>query len=92
MLYFKQINTVATAISYKNRFLINKRSCKHQFIGLTLNKGYKLNKLKMINKIYLNFLYFFHNLNTKHFTNLHYNNIDMGEFINLYNSFYLFKN
>jgi hypothetical protein len=94
MLYFKKIESVASAVHYKNRFLINKRSCKNQLLGLLENDGKKINKLKLVNKIYLDFLREFHLLKTANNLYSYYKSIkiDFGEFINLYNLFYLFKN
>ena len=93
MLYFKKLKRGNTTISYKNRFLFTKRSSKFQFIGLLLHKGNKLVVLKKINEVYLNFLYKYHGLNIKpdfdnYFKDI---NINMEEFINLYNAFLLFK-
>jgi hypothetical protein len=92
-LFFKKIEYVSSAIAYKNRFLLGKRSSKFQFIGLFLNKGYKIRTLKLINTVYLSFLHKYHGLTvidafSKYIT---IDNNEMGEFINLYNSFTLFK-
>ena len=94
VLYFKKIKTISSAVSYKNRFLIYKRSSKFQFVGLFINKGLKLQILKLVNKIYLNFLYKFHNLNFDNYylNNFEKINLSYGEYINLYNAFSLFKN
>ena len=93
MLYFKKIKNIGSAVSYKNRFLIFKRSARAQFIGLFLNKGCKLTTLKIINNTYLLFLHNFHQLNISNEFLQYFNTsgLDMGEFINLYNSFYLFR-
>ena len=63
-----------------------------QFIGLFLNKGFRIRALKILNVVYLQFLYNFHKLDVRKvfFDFFNTTNLDMGEFINLYNAFPLF--
>ena len=93
MLHFKKLKSISAAVSYKNRFLIYKRSSKLQFIGLFVNKGNKLKVVKLVNNVYLQFLHGFHLLCIKqpHLNFFSKSKLNMGEFINLYNSFLLFK-
>ena len=95
MFYFKKIKMIGSAISYKNRFLVLKRSSRYQFTGLFLNKGNRLKTFKLINYVYWTFLKKFHTLNISTYLNqiINNNNVNLvyGEFISLYNSFTLFK-
>lgn len=93
LLYFKKIKHAASAISHKNRFLIMKRSARFQFVGLFINNGCRLRTLKLINTVYRFFLYKFHDLDIfwKYSNLIGFDKSAMGEFINLYNTYLLFK-
>ena len=93
--YFKKIKTISSAVSYKNRFLIVKRSSRYQFVGLFLNNGNRLRIFKLINYLYWTFLKKFHLLFIPPYLNdiinINNNVLMFGEFISLYNSFTVFK-
>jgi len=92
-LSLRKIKHISSAVHYKNRFLLNKRSSKLQFIGLILNNGYKLRYLKTVNSSYKNFLYYFHSINVLSKYHKIFNSYDFNtdEFTTLYKSFSLFK-
>jgi len=93
MLYFRKLITVSTAISYKNRFLLYKRTAKHQLVGLLQYKGQRATMTRATGVCYVNFLRFFRGIQVSEFCKEYFNSetLDLGEFASLYASYALFK-
>lgn len=93
MLYFRRLITVSTAIAYKNRFLLAKRTTKHQLTGLLQYKGERITLFKAIGFCYTVFLRFFRGLkiDPKYSAFLNTDFLDLGEFASLFASYPLFR-
>ena len=75
------------------KILTSLRSSKDQLLGFFTNKGNKLQVLKQLSFVYLNFLRNFHGLNSSSYLESFFNlnSLDLGEFIKLYASYPLFR-
>lgn len=93
MLYFRKLITVSTAIAYKNRFLLCKRSTRHQLVGLLQYKGQAATLRRAVGMSYVFFLRFFRGIKLPEFFNDYYSreSMDLGEFSSLYASYALFR-
>jgi hypothetical protein len=93
MLYLRELQSIGSAIHYKNRFLKQKLNPRERLIGLLLYKGCKLSMSLIVNKMYLNFLHKYHKLNidAKVSGSLQFDLYNFDEFDKLYKSCLVFR-
>lgn len=93
MLYFKQLSSISSAISYKNRFLLSRSSSSDRLVGLLTFKGRKLYSLRTVNFVYLSFLRAYNGLLIHQELNemFGFSKKNFSEFNKLYETYSLFR-